>query len=154
FFRLNVKGLHESSDKAVKIMWATTIMAVIMLVWCGITLIVRRDSIHLPSPLPDLSKKVQFQEVVGVDRFTGEQRSMWARDRATGALIPARDENDNIVPRINKVTGEQEDPLGFIGRFFPDFANRIRQPGSWFSIIGVIGLLLAFGHSVLAMSGE
>ena len=28
------------------------------------------------------------------------------------------------------------------------------QPGSWWSIIGVIGLLIAFGHSILAMSGE
>ena len=28
------------------------------------------------------------------------------------------------------------------------------QPGNWWSIIGVIGVLIAFGHSILAMSGE
>ena len=34
FFRQNLIGIHESSDKALKIMIATTIMAVVMLVWC------------------------------------------------------------------------------------------------------------------------
>src|SRR5262249_35750786 len=33
FYRLNLIGIHESSDKAVKIMLATTVMAVVMLVW-------------------------------------------------------------------------------------------------------------------------
>ena len=26
--------------------------------------------------------------------------------------------------------------------------------GNWFSLLGVVGLLIAFGHSILAMSGE
>ena len=38
FYRLNLIGIHESSDKAVKIMLATTVMAVIMLAWCALTL--------------------------------------------------------------------------------------------------------------------
>ena len=33
-------------------------------------------------------------------------------------------------------------------------AQQLREPGNWLSIIGVIGLLLAFAHSILAMSGE
>src|SRR5208282_2399101 len=33
-------------------------------------------------------------------------------------------------------------------------AARLRQPGNWMSMIGLIGLFLAFGHSILAMSGE
>src|SRR5262249_6311601 len=37
FLRQNLLGIHESSDKALKIMIATTVMAVIMLVWCGLT---------------------------------------------------------------------------------------------------------------------
>src|ERR1700686_5402962 len=41
FFRKNVVGIHESSDKALKIMIVTTIMAVIMLSWCGLTLFVQ-----------------------------------------------------------------------------------------------------------------
>src|SRR5450756_1561712 len=37
FFRQNLKGIHESSEKALKIMIATTIMAVIMITWCIVT---------------------------------------------------------------------------------------------------------------------
>src|SRR5207237_538628 len=32
--------------------------------------------------------------------------------------------------------------------------DQLRPPLSWWSLIGVIGLLIAFGHSILAMSGE
>ena len=38
FYRLNIRGIHESSDRALKIMYATTIMVVVILVWCGVTL--------------------------------------------------------------------------------------------------------------------
>ena len=41
FFRQNLLGIHESSDKALKIMIATTVMAVVILVWCGVTLFVK-----------------------------------------------------------------------------------------------------------------
>src|SRR5206468_2418292 len=41
FFRQNVRGIHESSDKALKIMIATTIMAVVLILWCGLTLVVQ-----------------------------------------------------------------------------------------------------------------
>src|SRR5579871_6525147 len=36
FFRQNLLGIHESSDKALKIMIATTVMAAVMLIWCGV----------------------------------------------------------------------------------------------------------------------
>src|SRR5262249_44740079 len=39
FFRQNLIGIHESSDKALKIMLATTVMVVVILVWCGVTLL-------------------------------------------------------------------------------------------------------------------
>ena len=41
FFRQNLRGIHESSDKAMKIMIVTTIMAVILIGWCGVTLAVQ-----------------------------------------------------------------------------------------------------------------
>src|SRR5947209_6676694 len=40
FFRQNLLGIHESSDKALKIMKATTLMAVIVLAWSGVTLMI------------------------------------------------------------------------------------------------------------------
>ncbi len=83
---------------------------------------------------------------------------MWKRDPQNGQLVPAmvKDKHGNLVPKpkINEATGEQEDPLGLISHWFPDLTAKLRQPGNWWSIIGVIGLLIAFGHSILAMSGE
>src|SRR5262245_32644043 len=104
-------------------MAATTVMGVIMLVWCGITLAVRGPVNRDIPVIPDLAKKVEID--------------------ATG----------QTVPKINPITGEQEDPLGFLGRY-PAIAEQLRHPASWLSLIGVAGLVLAFGHSILAMSGE
>ena len=56
FFRQNLLGIHESSGKALKIMAATTVMAVVILVWCGITLCVKGPVNHVPL-LPDFSAK-------------------------------------------------------------------------------------------------
>src|SRR5262245_6532086 len=121
FFRQNILGIHESSDKALKIMIATTVMGAIMISWCFVTLAVEGPRNQVPLA-PDLSKKV---------------------DPETGG------------PKINVVTGHQEDPLGFLDNLLPASVNeKLRQPGSWLSLIGVIGLFIALGHSILAMSGE
>ena len=49
FWRENIKGIHESSEKAMRIMEVATIMVVIMILWCCYTMLVR--GAHLP-PLP------------------------------------------------------------------------------------------------------
>jgi len=41
FLWYNIKGLHESSTKALRIMQVTTSMVVIFLVWCSLTSLVR-----------------------------------------------------------------------------------------------------------------
>ncbi len=49
-----------------------------------------------------------------------------------------------------------EDPLGFISetQVGTELAS-LSQPGAdWLSLIGLLGIFIAFGHSVLAMSGE
>jgi hypothetical protein len=61
FFRQNLLGIHESSDKALKIMIATTIMGVVVGIWCGVTLIVDgpRNSVPLQPdfhPHPNYNK--------------------------------------------------------------------------------------------------
>jgi amino acid transporter/nucleotide-binding universal stress UspA family protein len=125
FFRQNMLGIHESSDKALKIMIATTIMGLVILVWSGVTLAVQGAKEPVPSWHPDLNPKYTVTD-------TGEK-----------------------VPKINPITHRQEDPLGFLGRF-PAIAEPLRNSGSasWLSLIGLIGIVIAFGHSILAMSGE
>ena len=49
FWWENIKGVHESSDKALKIMQITTVMVVVLIVWCAYTILVR--GAHLP-PFP------------------------------------------------------------------------------------------------------
>ena len=153
FFRQNLLGIHESSGKALKIMIATTIMAGLMLVWCFLTLAIKGPANPMPSPIPDLQPKVEYVVVDGPDRVTGEVGPQLQRD-TEGHLVPQLDENGQPVPSINKATGTQEDPLGFIGNHAPNLAEKIRQPGNWLSFFGILGLFIAFGHSILAMSGE
>jgi hypothetical protein len=121
FFRQNVRGIHESSDKAMKIMIVTTIMAAILIGWCGVTLAV--------------------------------QGPAHSADGAVNTVPVA----PKIVPRENPDTGKVEDPLGFIKD--APAASRIRTLGDvsawdWLSLIGLGGIFIAFGHSILAMSGE
>ena len=52
FYWENVKGIPESSTKALRIMYVTTVMVVVMVVWCCYTLWVR--GAHLP-PWPHLA---------------------------------------------------------------------------------------------------
>ena len=95
FFRQNLIGIHESSGKALKIMVATTVMAVVMLVWCGATLAVHGPVNHVPLA-PDLSPKVEYEVVQGSDRVTGEKREMWQRDPAHR---PTRAQDGDRRPR-------------------------------------------------------
>ncbi len=121
FFRKNIIGIHESSEKALKIMIVTTVMAVIMLSWCGATLAVSgvaKDKDGVPNtinPLPD------------------------------------------FTPHFNPTTKKYEDPTGFVKQ--TSAAEQLRELSGkpwrdWLSLVGVFGIFIAFGHSILAMSGE
>jgi amino acid transporter len=52
FWWTNTKGIHESSGKALVIMQITTVMVVIFLVWCTITLLRNGPAQIPPAPLP------------------------------------------------------------------------------------------------------
>ena len=92
FYWENVKGIPESSEKALRIMYVTTVMVVIMIAWCGYTLWVR--GAHLP-PLPRLSNLTYSTDALG-----------WLRHTSLPYTV------------------------------------------------GLIGIFIGLGHSVLAMSGE
>jgi amino acid transporter len=51
FWWSNIKGIHESSGKALRIMQITTIMVVAFLIWCPITMILRGPAQIPPAPL-------------------------------------------------------------------------------------------------------
>jgi amino acid transporter/nucleotide-binding universal stress UspA family protein len=166
FFRENLLGIHESSDKALKIMMVTTVVAVVLLAWCFVTLAICGPANRVPST-PDLAPKVEYETVPAAppdassprpevrQRLTDlglADKEVWKLG-ADGQPVP-KIENGQAVPRKNPATGRQEDPLGFISRLWPGLARQLHQQGNWLSIIGVVGLLIAFAHSILAMSGE
>ena len=92
FWWENVKGIPESSEKALRIMYVTTAMVIVMIGWCAYTLVVR--GAHLP-PWPHLS---------------------------------------NLV-------------------YAPDSLGWLKHTSLPYTI-GLVGILIGLGHSVLAMSGE
>jgi amino acid transporter len=67
FWWSNIKGLHESSSKALRIMQVTTVMVVIFLIWCGITLAKRGPAQIPPLPTP---ANLQFSDE-GLGWFKG-----------------------------------------------------------------------------------
>ncbi len=91
FWWKNIQGIHESSGQALRIMQITTVMVILLIVWCLVTLIVH------PAPLPPLPSKAN-------------------------------------------ITIDHES-LGWLYH-------------SWVANLTWVLLLVGFGHSVLAMSGE
>ncbi|HJT77770.1 MAG TPA: amino acid permease [Gemmataceae bacterium] len=129
FFRQNVIGIHESSDKAVKIMIATTVMAVVIIGWCLFTLAVQGRAHRTDDPA-----------VVN-----------------TVPLTPDLRPHPDYLKSSDPEHPETSDPLGFISD--TGTGRALRHLGSpagpgWLSLIGVLGVCIAFGHSILAMSGE
>src|SRR6185437_1576664 len=52
FWWINVKGVHESSGKALRIMQITTVMVVAFLIWCPITILLKGRWNLPPAPIP------------------------------------------------------------------------------------------------------
>jgi len=98
FWWQNTKGIHESSDKALKIMKVTTVMVVILIIWCVVTML--RNGAQLP-PMP-------------------------SKDILTGP---------------GGLTHRGPEALGWLH-------------GTFLTGITAVLLMVGFGHSVLAMSGE
>jgi len=97
FWRTNIIGIHESSERALRIMQLTTVMGLLIFIWSGITL--------------------------------------WMRSAGTLELPPLHPvfTQTSLDPTKQASSGWLE--------HFP-------------RVLGSIGILVAFGHSLLAMSGE
>jgi len=95
FWRLNIVGIHESSDKALRIMQLTTIMGIGIIAWSLLTIFLK----HVPLQAPPLHPVFTDSGIGGNESSKG-----WLEN----------------FPRI----------------------------------LGALGILVAFGHTLLAMSGE
>ena len=124
FWRRNTRGLHESSDDALRIMYVTTVMVVTLIVWSGLTILMRPDQRRLPPP--PVPESLSFnRDAVG-----------WLPSLAPSALK------------------EEATPLPPGGEPSAGPVTRYRLAGGAGSLLGLLGIVIAFGHSLLAMSGE
>jgi amino acid transporter len=122
FWWRNTRGIHESSDDALRIMYVTSVMVVLLILWCGVTILTRPSMQRLP-PSPAPHNLVFNNDAVG-----------WMPN-----LLPKAFHEENPTPE----SGEQ-----------PEARPHYRIVEHAGMLIGLIGILMAFGHSVLAMSGE
>ncbi|MDX2151110.1 MAG: APC family permease [Bryobacteraceae bacterium] len=53
FWRSNIRGIHESSGKALRIMQITTVMVVMLLIWCPLTILLQGKWDLPPAPVPE-----------------------------------------------------------------------------------------------------
>jgi len=74
FWWKNIQGIHESSEQALRIMQITTVMVVVLIVWCLVTLIMHPA--HLP-PLPSRANITMDHESLGWLYHTGVANLTW-----------------------------------------------------------------------------
>jgi amino acid transporter/nucleotide-binding universal stress UspA family protein len=178
FFRQNLLGIHESSDKAFKIMIATTIMAVILLSWCSLTLIVEGPRNRVPLA-PDFQPHMNYdrdppEEVdpLGFIGRTGLAQKLRNQelDEVKDGKLTIRGKNGEkhtltIAPNLRvtrhgKPLSLEDLKPGTPVTFTTDATGAVTSIEAtdsqidWLSLIGILGILMAFGHSILAMSGE
>jgi amino acid transporter len=128
FWWRNTKGIHESSDDALKIMYVTTVMVVLLIAWCGVTILRRPEAQRLP-PAPVVSNLIFTDDAVG-----------WMP-----RLIPHS--LREVAPEGSTAPSDTAPPAGKE----PPHYTFVPNVGM---LIGLVGILMAFGHSFLAMSGE
>jgi Amino acid permease len=127
FWWRNMRGLHASSGDALKIMYVTTVMVVLLIVWSGLTLLMHPEQRRLP-PTPVPQHLVFNRDAVGWLPAVAPQALRIVPGEALPATSPAPEE---VPPEPRYGIAPQAGTL-----------------------LGLMGLLIAFGHSVLAMSGE
>ncbi|MFS8086098.1 MAG: APC family permease, partial [Acidobacteriota bacterium] len=64
FWRRNTRGIHESSEDALRIMYVTTAMVVLLIGWCSFTILTRPSAQRLP-PSPTTHNLVFNNDAVG-----------------------------------------------------------------------------------------
>jgi amino acid transporter len=126
FWWRNTRGIHESSDDALRIMYVTTAMVVLLIGWSTFTILTQPKMQRLP-PAPAPHNLTFNDDAVG-----------WMP-----RLLPHsfQEKSADTPAEVSAATTEKPAP----------HYGLVANVGA---LIGLIGILMAFGHSFLAMSGE
>src|SRR5947207_3324362 len=126
FWWRNTRGIHESSDDALRIMYVTTVMVVLLIGWSTFTILTQPKMQRLP-PSPAAHNLTFNDDAVG-----------WMP-----RLLPHSFQEKPPDTPAEASAATTEKPAPHYGL--------VANVGA---LIGLIGILMAFGHSFLAMSGE
>jgi len=80
FWWSNIKGIHESSTKALRIIQITAVMVVAFLIWCTLTLITRGPAQIPPAPTP---RNLEF----GADALGWLRGTVWITIPAVAIIV-------------------------------------------------------------------
>src|SRR6266496_3296958 len=133
----NTKGIHESSDDALKIMYVTTVMVVLLIAWCSFTILTKPASQRLP-PAPVTRNMTFSDDAVG-----------WMPRLMPNYLRKVPAEQSSALNQELNAT-DTSSSVGATTESAPHY-NFVPNAGA---LLGLIGIMMAFGHSFLAMSGE
>src|SRR6478672_11263396 len=120
FWWRNTRGIHESSDDALKIMYVTTVMVVLLIVWSGITILKKPETQRLPLA-PSFRSLAFNRDAVG-----------WLPNLAPGML----QELPSVPSSANS---------GALEKSAPEPRYGLRPDAG--ALLGLIGIMIAFGHS-------
>src|SRR2546430_11789095 len=126
FWWRNTRGIHESSDDALRIMYVTTAMVVLLIGWSTFTILTQPNMQRLP-PSPATHNLVFNKDAVG-----------WMPK-----LLPRAFQEAKAEAPAEASAATTEKPAPHYG-----LAANVG------ALIALIGILMPFGHSILAMSGE
>ncbi|HKV38649.1 MAG TPA: APC family permease, partial [Blastocatellia bacterium] len=126
FWWRNTRGIHESSDDALRIMYITTVMVVVLILWAGFSILTHPEKQRLP-PAPTPANIAFSRDALG-----------WLPRLAPHALRDLPPDPQTSASKSEGVEAESRYGIAI-------------NAGA---LLGLIGILMAFGHSFLAMSGE
>jgi amino acid transporter len=142
FWWRNTRGIHESSDDALRIMYVTTVMVVLLILWCGLTILTRPEAHRLP-PAPVARNLTFNRDAVG-----------WMPRLIPGALRQVQAEESAALDERNVTSAADAANATADGGTATESAPHYKLVPDAGALVGLIGILMAFGHSFLAMSGE
>lgn len=150
FWRRNIKGLHESSDDALRILKITTVMVVLMILWAGLTLMEKG-----PAQMPPLPKTENLRfDRAAIGWLPDLLPGAFTVEKAPGSAGPDAGKASQTGAKDKKLQADSKATAPSSEERPSGDSDRYRAVPPIGAFIGLLGILVAFGHSVLAMSGE
>jgi hypothetical protein len=158
FWHQNILGIEESSDKAMKIMGVTTVMIVVMIVWCGLTIWQRGATL----PPFELHAAAATRQTISEEARKGRRSSIFSRGSVVLRQVDGRGRAARRVARGAAAVGDgahhvdlrrgvaraRVEARGELPGAEPEEADRVGVHGGAAASVGFRDADLGAGHAV------